>query len=78
MDPLTFVIAIMGCADSGRMCQTARVEPATYPTAAACQAAMGPALRRNTDISAPIIQASCQRQTPGLVKLQKKTARERG
>ncbi|MBR0553055.1 hypothetical protein [Stakelama marina] len=67
MEPLTFVIAIMGCADSGAMCQQARVEEAHYSTAAACQAAIPGALRRNTDLFYPVIEASCQRKVVHMV-----------
>ncbi|MBW4331349.1 hypothetical protein KY084_10740 [Stakelama sp. CBK3Z-3] len=64
MEPLTFVIAIMGCADSGAMCQQQRVEAQHYATAAACQAAVPAALMRNTDIMYPVVEATCQQTTP--------------
>lgn len=63
MEPLTFVIAIMGCADSGAMCQQQRVEARHYATAAQCEAAIPAALYRNTDIMYPVVQANCQRTT---------------
>lgn len=60
MDPLFYVIAIMGCGDIGNSCQEARVEPARYESAAQCQAAMRDALLRNSDLSFPTIGAACQ------------------
>jgi hypothetical protein len=54
-------LAIMGCGDDGAQCQQMRVEPVRYQSAAACQAAMAGALQRNTDLSFPVIQASCQK-----------------
>jgi hypothetical protein len=60
MDPLFYVIAIMGCGDLGNTCQEARVEPVRYESAAKCQAAMGDALLRNSDLSYPTIGAACQ------------------
>ena len=68
MEPLTYIIALMGCTDDGTMCRQVRMEQARYPTAAACQAALDNALWRNSDINYPIIQASCQRKSPGWAK----------
>jgi hypothetical protein len=60
MEPLFYVIAIMGCSDGGQACQQQRVEPAHYVTPAACQAAMPAALERNTDLDYPTIQVACR------------------
>ncbi|MFV0625273.1 hypothetical protein ACBY01_14855 [Sphingomonas sp. ac-8] len=62
MDPILYVIAIMGCADDASQCRSARVEPATYTSMATCQAAMPDALVRNTDLSYPTISAACQQR----------------
>lgn len=62
MEPLFYVMAIMGCADGSANCAEARVEPARYRSVEACQAAMPAALQRNTDLAYPVISASC-RQT---------------
>lgn len=61
MEPLYYVIAIMGCSDAGAECQQARVEPVRYRSAVACQVAMAEALPRNADLMFPVVQASCQR-----------------
>jgi hypothetical protein len=63
MAPILYVVAIMGCADDGSQCRSARVEPATYTSMATCQAAMSDALVRNTDVSYPTITAACQQQS---------------
>lgn len=60
MDPLFYVIAIMGCGDGSTACQQARVEPVHYQSIAACQAAMPQALARNSDIDFPVVSAACR------------------
>jgi hypothetical protein len=60
MEPLFYVMAIMGCADSAAMCSEARVEPARYTSIQQCQAAMGTALERNADLAFPTITATCR------------------
>jgi hypothetical protein len=60
MQPLFYVIAIMGCSDGGQACQQQRVEPIHYVSPAACQAAMPAALERNTDLDYPTIQVACR------------------
>ncbi len=62
MEPLYFVMAIMGCGDAGNVCEQARVEPIRYRTALECQAAMPDALARNSDLSFPEITGACQQQ----------------
>ena len=59
MEPLFYVMAIMGCGDSNAACAQARVEPVHYQSMNACQAAMPAALARNTDLSFPVISAAC-------------------
>ncbi len=60
MGPLFFVMAIMGCGDGSTACAEARVEPVQYRSIAACQAAMPQALMRNSDLSFPVISATCR------------------
>lgn len=60
MEPLYFVMAIMGCGDGSTACAEARVEPMHYQSIQACQAAMPAALQRNTDLSYPVISAACR------------------
>ncbi len=60
MDPIFYVLAIMGCADGSDQCAEARVEQQRYASIQACQAAMPAALQRNTDLAYPVIAAACR------------------
>lgn len=60
MEPVFFVLAIMGCGDAATACGEARVEPARFATMRQCQAAMPAALMRNTDLSYPVVSAACR------------------
>ena len=62
MEPLYFVMAILGCGDDGAACQQARVETVQYQSVGQCQAAMATALERSTDLTFPVLQATCQRR----------------
>ena len=59
MEPVFFVMAILGCGDDGMACQTQRTMPTRYESASACQAAIAGALERNTDLDFPVVGASC-------------------
>jgi hypothetical protein len=60
MEPLAFVIAILGCGDAGSACERMAVEPVRYETMSACQAATTNALANHTDMLFPVIQARCE------------------
>ncbi|MFA5965920.1 MAG: hypothetical protein WC804_18035 [Sphingomonas sp.] len=60
MEPLFYVMAIMGCGDGSDQCAQARVEPVHYRSIRACQVAMPAALQRNSDLSFPVISAACR------------------
>lgn len=60
MEPVFFVMAILGCGDGETACVPARIEPVHYATAAQCQAALPAALARNTDLSYPVISGACR------------------
>lgn len=64
MQPIFFVLAIMGCDEGALGCAEARVEPARYATVQQCQAALPAALARNTDLSFPVISAACRANGP--------------
>ena len=68
MEPLYFVMAILGCADSGTQCADARVLPARYATAAECRAQLSQNLARHTDLDFPTVLADCRQQGPQLAK----------
>lgn len=60
MEPIFYVMAIMGCGDGSGQCAQARVEPVHYQSLRACQVAMAGALARNSDLSFPVISAACR------------------
>ena len=62
MEPVFFVMAILGCGDDGGACRPERVEPARFTSFAACQAAMPEALMRSTDLAYPVVAARCERR----------------
>lgn len=61
MEPVFFVMAIMGCADDGMACRQERIEPVRYESAAQCQSAISGVLERSTDLDYPVVAASCMR-----------------
>ena len=60
MEPLFYVMAIMGCGDGNINCTEARVIPARYETMAQCRAALPDQLAHNTDVPYPMIGANCR------------------
>ncbi|MCP3734117.1 hypothetical protein M9979_04405 [Sphingomonas sp. RP10(2022)] len=60
MEPLFYVMAIMGCADGNVQCTEARVVPVRYQSMAQCRAALPAQLARNTDIDYPMLGAACR------------------
>ena len=60
MEPVFFVLAILGCGDAADGCQEVRIEPVRYVTEAQCRADLVPALTRNTDLSFPELAGTCR------------------
>lgn len=60
MEPLAFVIAILGCGDAGAGCERLAFEPVRHETLSACQAATTNALANHTDVLFPVVQARCE------------------
>jgi hypothetical protein len=60
MGPVSYVIAILGCADGGASCQQVAVASSRYETAAACEAATGAVLSASTDFDFPTLVARCR------------------
>ena len=60
MEPILYVMAILGCGESDAQCREVRVEPASYRSEAACMAATEAALMRNDDVAFPAVVASCR------------------
>lgn len=59
MEPLTFLIAIMGCGEADAPCQQVRTLEARYESQATCTAATEAALVQNSDADYPVIVAQC-------------------
>lgn len=59
MQPVFFVIAILGCGDGTSQCTATGAEQARYATMAECRADQAAALARHTDLSFPVITATC-------------------
>ena len=74
MQPVFYMLAIMGCGDGNAACQPARVEPARYATVAECRAQLPAALARNTDLEFPVIAADCRRNGPLVIAAKGKGA----
>lgn len=64
MQPVFYVMAILGCGDGNTQCTTARLDEVRYATMAQCRAALPAGLARNTDLSFPVIAADCRRSSP--------------
>lgn len=59
MEPLTFLIAIMGCGEGDAPCRQVRMLEARYESQAACTAATEAAVLTNVDIDYPVVAAEC-------------------
>ncbi len=75
MEPIFYVMAILGCGDGSTACTEARVEPVHYQSVAQCRAALPAALARNTDLAFPTIAADCRASGERMAKAD--TARAR-
>jgi hypothetical protein len=60
MGPAAYMIAILGCADSGASCQTVAMMPARYESPAQCAAARESALDVSSDLDFPTLIAECR------------------
>lgn len=75
MQPLFYVMAIMGCGDGNVQCTEAHVVPVRYESMAQCRAALPQALAQNTDVPYPMIGASCRTAGALVAKIEAKTPR---
>lgn len=60
MAPISFVIALLGCADGSSLCRPVALIPARYESREACAAATGGVLAANSDFDFPTIVAECR------------------
>ena len=75
MEPLFYVMAIMGCADGNVQCTEARVVPVQYQSMAQCRAALPDQLAKNTDVPYPMIGAACRTAGAQIAKNEGKTSK---
>lgn len=59
MEPLFYVMAILGCADGATQCQESRLAAVRFESRAQCEAAIEVQLSGATDIGFPTIAARC-------------------
>ena len=60
MEPLLYVMAILGCGEDDSACREVRIAQARYATEAACLAATEAELYRNDDLPYPSVVAQCR------------------
>ncbi len=70
MEPLVYVMAILGCGESDAACRELRIADTRYQSEAACVEATGLELLRHDDLPYPTIVAQCRRAgaTPQLLR----------
>lgn len=59
MEPLYFLIAILGCGESDASCETVKTLETRYESRAACTAATEAAVTRHSDVDYPVVVAQC-------------------
>lgn len=62
MEPVLFVMAILGCGESDAPCRELRVAETRYQSEQACMAATEAALLASSDLPYPNIVADCRRE----------------
>ncbi len=67
MEPLYYVMAILGCADGGEQCREERLATPQYTSYQACQEALDEQLVLNSDLAYPTIAAKCRANRPIMV-----------
>lgn len=68
MDPVLYVMAILGCSDAGTGCATVRIADAGYASASACRAAAPAALMAHTDLDFPALRVDCRRASASVAR----------
>ena len=64
MEPVYYVIAILGCADGSTQCTPVATVPTHYTSQAACAAGTQQALLANSDFDFPTLLAQCRAEQP--------------
>ena len=60
MEPVLYVMAILGCGESDAACRELRIDQARFRSEASCMAATETALIRHDDLPFPTIVAHCR------------------
>jgi hypothetical protein len=60
MEPLIYVMAILGCGESDAACREVRIADTSYASEAECVAQTGAELARHDDLPYPTIVAQCR------------------
>ena len=63
MEPVYYVIAILGCADGSTQCTPVATVPTHYASQQACSAGTQQALLANSDFDFPTLVAECRSAT---------------
>ena len=64
MGAVTYMIAILGCADGSAACQQVAVMPTRFESRASCVAATGSALAGTAALDFPTVVAECRAAKP--------------
>ncbi|HEY0111857.1 MAG TPA: hypothetical protein VGB59_01760 [Allosphingosinicella sp.] len=59
MEPIYFIIAILGCGEAEASCEAVKTLETRYESQAACSAATEAAVTRNSDVDFPVVVAQC-------------------
>jgi hypothetical protein len=60
VEPVLYIMAILGCADSETQCEPVRTAPAIYATADACAGAEAQVLTASSDVPYPVVMTQCR------------------
>lgn len=72
MEPVYYVIAILGCADGSTQCTPVATVRTQYSSQQACSAGTSQALLANSDFDFPTLVAECRASHPGAAAAQGK------
>lgn len=60
MEPLVYIIAILGCGDGAGPCEELRIAPGRYADRTACVRATDAMLARHAGLDFPVVVAQCR------------------
>ena len=77
MEPLAFVMAILGCGEGDLPCAELRQAPSRFESQSACLAATEEEIGRHTDLDYPVIVAQCRRAGSAVARVSLRAVRTR-